>query len=382
MESVVRIYNKEFELYLSADTIQEHISRIAKDINLDYSHTAPVFVAVLNGALFFAADLLREVILPCELFCIRLNSYKGMFSTGIFEQPVAVEQDLTEKEVIILEDIVDTGFTVFKLQEALLKAGAASVEVATLLRKPEAIRYPVHIKYAGFDVKNSFLIGYGLDFEQQGRNLKNIYSLKRQQRMLNIVLFGPPGAGKGTQSKKLIEKYGLLHLSTGDLLRSEITQGTPLGLEAKLFMDEGKLVPDEVVIGMIENKLQSNGDVPGYIFDGFPRTVAQAEALDTMLTAMGLSISAMISLDVEEKELVIRLIQRGAEMGRTDDTIEIIEQRIKEYELKTRPVAHYYTSQGKFFEVRGIGDVNEIFSAIKDIIDQITVNAGSGNMAV
>jgi adenylate kinase len=382
MKDVVRIHNKEFELFLSGGQIRERVTELAGDINRDFQNTKPVFVIVLNGALFFAADLLREIELNCEISCIRLGSYDGMVSTGAIKQSLNLDREINGKDVIILEDIVDTGFTVSRLSEALKSAGAKSVKVAALLLKPEALRYPVRVDYTGFRTPNLFLAGYGLDYNHEGRHLKNIYIVKKRKlNMLNIVLFGPPGAGKGTQSKKLIEKYGLIHLSTGDLLRSEISQGTPLGLEAKLFMDEGKLVPDEVVIGMIENKLQSNGEVPGYIFDGFPRTVAQAEALDTMLNAQGLSISAMISLEVEEKELVTRLLQRGLELGRSDDTIEVIEKRIKEYESKTRPVAQYYTTQGKFFEVKGIGDIEEIFQAIQIVIEQITVSTNTGDLA-
>jgi adenylate kinase len=150
--------------------------------------------------------------------------------------------------------------------------------------------------------------------------------------MLNLVLFGPPGAGKGTQSQKLIEKYGLIHLSTGDLLRSEIAQGTELGLEAKKLMDNGILVPDEVVIGMIENKLLANKNARGFIFDGFPRTVAQAEALDRLLEEKNSPISGMIALEVNSGELEHRLLLRGRESGRPDDANpEVISKRVKEY---------------------------------------------------
>lgn len=187
--------------------------------------------------------------------------------------------------------------------------------------------------------------------------------------MLNIVLFGPPGAGKGTQSEKLINKYGLTHISTGDLLRSEICQNTPLGQEAKKLMDEGQLVPDAVVIGMIEHKIESNKNAPGFIFDGFPRTVAQAEALDNLLHKEGTSITAMIALEVERDELVSRLVKRGETSGRTDDNAETINKRIVEYENKTRPVAQYYTSQGKFYSVHGIGEIEEIFNNLCTTID-------------
>ena len=187
--------------------------------------------------------------------------------------------------------------------------------------------------------------------------------------MLNLVLFGPPGAGKGTQSQLLIDKYKLIHLSTGDLLRNEISNGTPLGLEAKKIMDEGQLVPDEVVIGMISNMLDSSKDSKGFIFDGFPRTVAQAEALDKLLESRSTSISGMIELQVDENELEKRLLSRGKESGRPDDANEeIIRKRIQEYKSKTTPVANYYKEQGKLQSVRGVGSIEEIAESIDTVI--------------
>jgi adenylate kinase len=188
--------------------------------------------------------------------------------------------------------------------------------------------------------------------------------------MLNLVLFGPPGAGKGTQSQKLIEKHGLIHLSTGDLLRSEISQGTELGLEAKKLMDQGILVPDEVVIGMISNKLDANHQAKGFIFDGFPRTVAQAEALDRLLHSKNAPISGMIALEVNDDELEHRLLLRGKESGRPDDANpEVIRKRIKEYNDKTAPVAGFYKGQNKFKSIYGIGSIEEIFDGINGVIN-------------
>lgn len=188
--------------------------------------------------------------------------------------------------------------------------------------------------------------------------------------MLNLVLFGPPGAGKGTQSQNLIEKFGLIHLSTGDLLRGEISQGTKLGLEAKKLMDEGTLVPDEVVIGMISNKLDANKDAKGFIFDGFPRTVAQAEALDSLLESKESAISGMIALEVTDAELEQRLLKRGESSGRPDDANpEVIRKRIKEYNDKTAPVAGFYKNQNKFTSINGIGAVEDIFASINAVID-------------
>ncbi|MDB5003460.1 MAG: adenylate kinase [Mucilaginibacter sp.] len=187
--------------------------------------------------------------------------------------------------------------------------------------------------------------------------------------MLNLVLFGPPGAGKGTQSQHLIEKYGLIHLSTGDLLRNEILQGTELGLEAKKLMDAGMLVPDEVVIGMISNKLDANRDAEGFIFDGFPRTVAQAEALDSLLKSKDSAITVMIALEVNDDELEHRLLLRGKGSGRPDDANpEVIRRRIKEYNDKTAPVAGFYKAQNKFTSISGIGSIHDIFDSISAVI--------------
>jgi adenylate kinase len=193
---------------------------------------------------------------------------------------------------------------------------------------------------------------------------------KFNQPMLNLVLFGPPGAGKGTQSQKLIEKYGLIHLSTGDLLRSEIAQGTELGLEAKKLMDQGILVPDAVVIGMISHKLDANKEAKGFIFDGFPRTVAQAEALDQLLNSKNVPVSGMIALEVSDDELERRLLLRGKDSGRPDDANpEVIRKRIKEYNDKTAPVAGFYKKQNKLKSINGIGTVDEIFDAICAILN-------------
>ena len=189
--------------------------------------------------------------------------------------------------------------------------------------------------------------------------------------MLNLVLFGPPGAGKGTQSAKLIAKYGLIHLSTGDLLRAEISAGTTLGLEAKKLMDQGILVPDAVVIGMIENKLNENMDAAGFIFDGFPRTEAQAQALDNLLSGHQLAINHMIALEVSEEELTQRLLERGKTSGRPDDqNEELIRKRVQEYGEKTAPVAGHYAAQNKFSGINGIGEIEEIFTQILAIIER------------
>lgn len=183
--------------------------------------------------------------------------------------------------------------------------------------------------------------------------------------MLNIILFGPPGSGKGTQSERLIEKYGLKHLSTGDLLRSEIAAQTPLGMEAKNLMDKGQLVPDEVVIGMISTALENNPQAKGFLFDGFPRTEAQSEALDKLLKLKQTEILVVLALEVSEEELVKRLLNRGLTSGRSDDTNEsVIRARIAEYHKKTSAVADYYSRFDKVVKVPGEGSIEEIFSSL------------------
>jgi adenylate kinase len=187
--------------------------------------------------------------------------------------------------------------------------------------------------------------------------------------MLNIVIFGPPGSGKGTQSKKIIRKYGLKHLSTGDMLRAEMAAESELGLKAKSLVTKGELVPDEIVIGMIEKRIEGDKEANGIIFDGFPRTVKQAEALDNLLSSRGMEITLMINLDVERQELIDRLLKRSKEEGRADDNIETIQNRVRVYENQTSPVIEYYSKQGKARQVNGLGTIDDIFDRIVEVIN-------------
>ena len=190
--------------------------------------------------------------------------------------------------------------------------------------------------------------------------------------MFNLILFGPPGSGKGTQSEKLIEKYNLKHISTGDLLRSEIAKKTPLGVEAKILMDMGSLVPDEVVIGMISHTLDTNPEAAGFLFDGFPRTAIQADALDELLSEKGSSIDVMIALEVSEEELVKRLMKRGETSGRSDDNNEqVIRARLEEYRNKTAAVADHYKKEDKAIVVKGEGEINEVFNRLSLSIEKL-----------
>ncbi|MBM3444902.1 MAG: adenylate kinase [Bacteroidetes bacterium] len=188
--------------------------------------------------------------------------------------------------------------------------------------------------------------------------------------MFNIILFGPPGSGKGTQSERLIAKYGFKHIATGDLLRSEIAGKTELGLQAKSYMDQGQLVPDAVVIGMVDNVITDNPDAYGFLFDGFPRTKAQAEALDQLLLKHEEKINLMIALDVPEEELIIRMMNRAKTSGRTDDADpEVQKKRISVYKNETLAVASYYHQFGKVITINGQGSIDEIFAALSEEID-------------
>ncbi|OJU54920.1 MAG: adenylate kinase [Bacteroidales bacterium 45-6] len=189
--------------------------------------------------------------------------------------------------------------------------------------------------------------------------------------MLNIVIFGAPGSGKGTQSEKLIEKYGLAHISTGDVLRGEIKAGSALGKLAEGYISKGQLVPDEVIIDMLAEVLDSKKDSKGVIFDGFPRTIPQGEALDAMLQERGQAVSAVVSLEVDEAELVDRLLKRGQLSGRSDDNEETIKSRLDVYKNQTSPLKEHYNKQGKLHGIPGMGKIDEIFARITEAIDNV-----------
>lgn len=189
--------------------------------------------------------------------------------------------------------------------------------------------------------------------------------------MLNIIIFGAPGSGKGTQSAKLVEKYGLKHLSTGDILREEIKGGTELGKLADSYMSKGQLVPDELVIDILDHLISKHSDAKGFIFDGFPRTLPQGEALDKMLEKHGEKVHAVLSLEVEEEELIDRLLKRGQISGRTDDNRETIESRLKVYHSQTEPLKEYYRHKGTLKCIEGVGSIDDIFGSIVGEIDRL-----------
>lgn len=191
-----------------------------------------------------------------------------------------------------------------------------------------------------------------------------------RMKKLNLILFGPPGSGKGTQAKSIVEKYNLLHISTGDLFRYEMGNDTPLGLKAKSYIEKGELVPDEVTIGMLKNKVESNLDAAGYIFDGFPRTIPQADALNEYLSEKDFGLPNLVALKVDDEELVTRLLERGKTSGRKDDgDVSIIRNRIDVYKNETSPVYNYYDKLGKSSTVEGVGSIDEILARLTSVID-------------
>ncbi len=373
---MIQVLDKSFEVFITKDEIQQEISSLAAKINADYQGRDLVFLSVLNGAFMFTSDLMKNISIDCEVSFVKMSSYSGVESRGQVDELIGLGDNLFGRDIIIVEDIVDTGVTIDKIISLLEPEGVASVKVCTLLYKPDAFKGTKRPDYVGFSIPNAFVVGYGLDYNEKGRNLDTIYQIREQKKkrisMLNIVLFGPPGAGKGTQSERLIEQYGLIHLSTGDIFRSNIKGETELGVLAKTYMDEGKLVPDEVTINMLKAEVAKHVHPKGFIFDGFPRTIAQAEALDVFLASIGSSITSMISLDVPEDELKVRLAHRAKTSGRPDDANPaVIQNRIDVYINETAPVKGFYESQNKWVMIDGIGSIDEITTRLFTAVDAL-----------
>jgi len=300
-----------------------------------------------------------------------MASYEGTSSTGKVTQLLGVNEDLTGRTVVILEDIIDTGNTLQKIYEIFKNKNVKTLKIATLFFKPTVFKKELPIDYIGLSIPDEFIVGYGLDYNNLGRNIDSIYKLTIPT-MKNIVLFGPPGAGKGTQAEVLKERFNLKHISTGDVFRYNIKNKTELGILAKKYMDEGDLVPDEVTIKMLEDEVNRNAGVKGFIFDGFPRTVAQAEALDSFLAEKGETINGMVALEVPEDLLVNRLLERGKVSGRTDDQDEEkIRNRFDEYNAKTAILKDYYADQNKYFGANGVGSIEDIAERLSKIIETL-----------
>ncbi|MGB2761663.1 MULTISPECIES: adenylate kinase [Maribacter] len=366
---MIQIHDKFFKPFLSESEIQQAIKTVADKIAADYKDETPIFVGVLNGSFMFVSDLMKAYQHPCEVSFVRLSSYQGLTSTGIVETLLDVPENIEGRSVIILEDIIDTGRTLQKLVHLFSKTKVKEFKIASLFYKPDVYKGEYAIDYFGLAIPDNFIVGYGLDYKEQGRNLKEVYQLN-QKHMINLVLFGKPGAGKGTQAQFLKEKYNLMHISTGDVFRFNIKNGTELGTLAKSYIDKGELVPDEVTIKMLQEEVEKNSDADGFIFDGFPRTAAQAEALDNFLESKDMSVNATIALEANDEILIERLLERGKVSGRTDDQDVVkIRNRFDEYNEKTTPVKEFYEAQGKFHSVNGIGTITDITERLTKVIE-------------
>ncbi len=367
----IKIHKKYFKPFISEATIAQTIQGMAHRIQEELKGELPLFVGIMNGSFVFAADFIRAYQDPCEISFVKLASYSGDSSTGMVKQLIGINEDLTDRTVIILEDIIDTGTTLEEIYDIFRNLHVKQLKIATLFFKPDVYRKGLPIDYIGISVPDSFIVGYGLDYDGLGRNLKSIYQ-HTTQKMTNIVLFGPPGAGKGTQADILKEKYKLVHISTGDVFRYNIKNETELGMLAKSYMDKGDLVPDEVTINMLEAEVDKNPEANGFIFDGFPRTEDQAKSLDDFLQKKGEAINGMIALEVPEDLLVARLLERGKTSGRSDDQDEEkIRNRFNEYNTKTAILKEYYQTQGKYYGVNGVGDIGAITDRLSEVINTL-----------
>ncbi len=369
---MIKLHDLYFKPFISAEKIDEAVQEMADQISLDLGDVIPVFVGILNGSFMFVSDFVKKYPKPCEVTFIKLASYEGVKSTEDIQRLIGLTQDLTGREVVILEDIIDSGNTLEEVHRIFENENVKSLKIATLFYKPEAYNKDYKLHYIGIKIPNKFIVGYGLDYNGLGRDLPEVYQLKSEQPMTNLVLFGPPGAGKGTQADFLKQKYNLVHISTGDVFRYNIKNKTALGMLAKSYMDKGELVPDKVTIDMLNAEVEKNQDANGFIFDGFPRTNAQAEALDKLMESKDSQINAMIALEVDDEVLVQRLLKRGETSGRPDDANEkIIRNRIKEYYSKTAILKDFYSSQNKYFGVDGVGSIEDITVRLSSVIDKL-----------
>ncbi|MBN4070291.1 adenylate kinase [Olleya sp. AH-315-F22] len=369
---MIKLHDKYFKPFISAQEIDIAISKLSQEISNDLGDEVPVFVGILNGSFMVVSDFVKKYPKPCEVTFIKLASYEGVKSTEDIQRLIGLTQDLSGRTVVILEDIIDTGNTLHEIHRIFKNEGVKALKIATLFFKPEAYKKDFKIHYKGIKIPKKFIVGYGLDYDGLGRDIPEVYQICTTQKMTNLVLFGPPGAGKGTQAEYLKDKYNLVHISTGDVFRYNIKNETALGTLAKLYMDKGDLVPDEVTIKMLNAEVDRNADAKGFIFDGFPRTNAQAEALDKLMETKDSHINAMIALEVGDDVLVERLLKRGKTSGRPDDANEsIIRNRIKEYYTKTAILKDYYSSKDKYFGVDGVGSIEDIADRLSKVIDNL-----------
>lgn len=371
--SLIQLHDLYFKPYISEKELQGIVVRMAQEIKDDLpKDEIPLFVGILNGCFVFVADFLRAFEGDCEISFIKLASYQGTQSTQNVKTLVGINEELEGRTVIILEDVIDTGATLQEIYDIFKTKKVKSLKVATLFFKPDVFKKELPIHYIGKSIPDNFIVGYGLDYNGFGRNYAAIYQHTTPPKMKNIVLFGPPGAGKGTQATLLKEKYDLVHISTGDVFRYNIKNETPLGKLAKSFIDAGDLVPDEVTIDMLKAEVEKNSDANGFIFDGFPRTQSQAEALDAFLAEKGERINGMVALEVPEDLLVARLLERGKTSGRSDDTDESkIRNRFNEYHTKTAILKEYYQQKGTYYGIDGVGSIDEITNRLAAVFNTL-----------
>ncbi len=375
---MIRIHDKNFVPFLSASQIDSAIAKMAQEIADDIDEEVPIFIGVLNGSFMFVSDFMKHYKKPCELSFIKLSSYQGTTSTEKINELIGLGVEVKNRTVVVLEDIIDTGNTLVVLKKLFEDKEVKSLKIATLFFKPEAYKKDIEIDYIGMKIPNKFIVGFGLDYDEQGRNLPEVYQLSDVNKnntinyntMINIVLFGKPGAGKGTQAEFLKEQYNLVHISTGDVFRYNLKNDTELGKQAKAFMDRGDLVPDELTIKMLQDEVEKNPQATGFLFDGFPRTIAQADALDRFLESKGWNVTATVALEANDEILIQRLLERGKTSGRADDQDESkIRNRYDEYNEKTAPLIDYYTKKNLFYSVDGIGTIDEVTRRLSTIID-------------
>lgn len=369
--SIIKLHDKTFKKFIGADTIRTAIKNMARLIGNDCRDEVPVFVGILNGSFMFVADFLREYRGLCEVSFVKLSSYQDTRSTGKVKQLVGLTENIENRTVIILEDIIDTGNTLEEIYDIFRSKKIKELKIATLFFKPDVFRKSLPVDYIGIPIPDEFILGYGLDYNGLGRNLADVYQLTTTT-MKNIVLFGPPGAGKGTQAKILSTKFNLVHISTGEVFRFNIRNETQLGKLAKLYIDKGDLVPDAITIEMLKEEVEKHPEAKGFVFDGFPRTLSQAEALDMYLEEKGEMINGMISIEVPEEILVSRLLKRGKTSGRVDDQDEgKIRNRFHEYHTKTAVLKDYYQKQNKFHGVEGNGTIEEVNVKLCDTVEKL-----------
>ncbi|MDH7914560.1 adenylate kinase [Winogradskyella sp. SYSU M77433] len=369
---MIKLHDLYFKPFISEKEIDNAVQKMVNAIAADLGDEIPVFVGILNGSFMLVSDFVKKYPKTCEVTFIKLASYEGVKSTEDIQRLIGLTQDLTGRTVVILEDIIDSGNTLEEVHRIFKNENVKQLLIATLFYKPEAYDKDFKLHYVGMEIPNKFIVGYGLDYDGLGRDLPNVYQLKTTQHMTNLVLFGPPGAGKGTQANFLKEKYDLVHISTGDVFRYNIKNETALGMLAKSYMDKGELVPDQVTIDMLNKEVEKNADANGFIFDGFPRTDAQAKALDELMDSKDSQINAMVALEVDDEVLVARLLKRGETSGRADDADEnIIRNRIKEYYDKTAILKDYYSTQSKYYGVDGVGSIEDITERLSAVIDKL-----------